>query len=93
MKHKARTSPESLRSAAQRLSICVLDLNNHQLMLKNSVTTLQESWVDAQSKRTFEKIELLADLVDRQIRDNEEVCIKLRRKADRLSEYLNHQIR
>lgn len=93
MRHKARTSPETLRSAAIRIDSCIRDLQNNQLRLKTSVREVGESWKDSQSRHAIEKVEKLIELVERQIRENEEMSNKLKRKADRLSEYLGHRIR
>ena len=41
----------------------------------------------------LEKLDELIEVVDLQIRDNQEVCNRLKRKSDRLSEYLDHRLR
>ncbi len=89
MRHVARTSPDTLRLAALRLDNCIQDLNSNQLRLKIAIREVSTSWNDAQSRNVIDKVEKLIELVDRQIQKNEEVSTELKRKAERLSEYLD----
>lgn len=93
MRHRARIDPEVLRSAAHRLELSIGELQENQQRLRASIREVEDSWRDAKSRDVVEKLEELMKLVDLQIRDNQEVCNRLKRKADRLSEYLDHRIR
>jgi prefoldin subunit 5 len=93
MKHKARTSPETLMSAARSMDLYLDELRREQQRLKTSLRDVRETWNDVQAQDAVDKIEKLIELVDRQITENEELCVKLKRKADRLNEYLHVRIR
>lgn len=93
MKHKARTSPETLMSAARSMDLYLDELRREQQRLKASLRDVRESWNDVQAQDAVDKIEKLIELVDRQVIENEELCVKLKRKADRLNEYLHVRIR
>ena len=93
MRFEARIDPETLRSAAHRLDMCVYDLQGNQQKLRDAIREVEDSWSDVKSRSVLDELETLVNVVECQIQDNQEVSVKLKRKAEILDEYLEYDIR
>lgn len=93
MRFQARVDPEALRTAAQRLDMCIFDLQGNQQRLRDAIHEVDDSWCDVKSRQVLDELEKLMNMVESQIRDNQEVSMMLKRKAEKLSEYLDYRIR
>ena len=88
--NEASVNPEALRAAARRIDVSIRNLQSKQKSINVAVQALRNSWMDAQSKQNLERIETLFKLVEKEIRVNEHVSQRLKRKAALLEKYLRY---